>query len=239
MSETPPAPLDPQTKPKPRKDKRLPHFWRAVRFLAPHRRLVIISIACAFLVGLTFTTGLSTMLPILRVLLNGDTVKVWAGRIVAEQRLNVKLADDTESVRVDAVSAGPGADAGIKKGDVLGASAVVGSLADPAKRQAAVSIDGRVVTIALPELKWYYSAFYRTASVIPDNPVAAIAVVFGVMFSLGLIGNFVRFYQEYYSDKAGILAVNDIRRKLYDHVLHIPLGFFGLKGTSDVTSRLE
>ena len=238
MSQTPPAPLDPQTKPKPRKDKRLPHFWRAVRFLAPHRKLVIISIACAVLVGLTFTTGLSTMLPILRVLMNGDTVKVWAGRIVAEQRLNVKLADDTESVRVDAVAAGAGADAGIKKGDVLGASAVVGSLADPAKRQATVSIDGRVVTISLPELKWYYSAFYRTASVIPNNPVAAIAVVFGVMFSLGLIGNFVRFYQEYYSDKAGILAVNDIRRKLYDHVLHIPLGFFGLKGTSDVTSRL-
>jgi ABC-type multidrug transport system fused ATPase/permease subunit len=48
----------------------------------------------------------------------------------------------------------------------------------------------------------------------------------------------VRFVQEYFSDKAAISAVNDIRRRLYDHVLHIPLGFFGLKGTSDVTSRL-
>jgi ABC-type multidrug transport system fused ATPase/permease subunit len=48
----------------------------------------------------------------------------------------------------------------------------------------------------------------------------------------------VRFFQEYLSDKAAISAVNDVRRRLYDHVLHIPMGFFGLKGTSDVTSRL-
>ena len=30
----------------------------------------------------------------------------------------------------------------------------------------------------------------------------------------------------------------DIRRHLYDHVLHMPLSFFGTRGTSDVTSRL-
>src|SRR5437868_11395074 len=30
----------------------------------------------------------------------------------------------------------------------------------------------------------------------------------------------------------------DIRRHLYDHVLHMPMSFFGLSGTSDVTSRL-
>ena len=34
------------------------------------------------------------------------------------------------------------------------------------------------------------------------------------------------------------LAINDIRRHLYDHVLHMPLNFFEHSGTSDVTSRL-
>src|SRR5262249_34880251 len=33
-------------------------------------------------------------------------------------------------------------------------------------------------------------------------------------------------------------AVNDIRRRLYDHVLHVPLSHYNMKGTSDVTSRL-
>jgi hypothetical protein len=87
-------------------------------------------------------------------------------------------------------------------------------------------------------MEWYYGAFYRGCDLLPRHPVKAIAAIFGVMFALALLGNFVRFYQEYFSDKAAILAVNDIRRKLYDHVLHIPIGFFGLKGTSDVTSRL-
>ena len=50
-----------------KKEKSLAHFRRALNFLAPHRKLVIISILCALLVGLTFTGGLSTMLPILRV----------------------------------------------------------------------------------------------------------------------------------------------------------------------------
>ena len=49
----------------------------------------------------------------------------------------------------------------------------------------------------------------------------------------------MKFFQEYLSDKAAILAVNDIRRQLYDHVLHIPLSHFDLHGTSDVTSRLR
>src|SRR2546423_4544667 len=106
---------------RPKRDQSAAYFWRALRYLAPHRRLVIISIACAFLVGLTFTGGLSTMLPILRVLMSGETVQIWAGRLIAEHRLNVKLADTPEKVLVDRVHhQGAGASAGLKQGDVIG-----------------------------------------------------------------------------------------------------------------------
>src|SRR5690348_6641828 len=101
-----------------KRDKSVSSFWRALRYLAPHRRLVVISIGCAFLVGLTFTGGLSTMLPILRVLMNGETVQTWAGRLVAEHRLDVKLADTPEKVLVDHVHhAGAGHLAGLREGD--------------------------------------------------------------------------------------------------------------------------
>jgi subfamily B ATP-binding cassette protein MsbA len=56
--------------------------------------------------------------------------------------------------------------------------------------------------------------------------------------ALSFVGSTVRFFQEYLSDKASISAVTDIRRHLYDHILHTPLSFFGTQGTSDVTSRL-
>jgi ABC-type multidrug transport system fused ATPase/permease subunit len=72
----------------------------------------------------------------------------------------------------------------------------------------------------------------------PTHPVKAIGVVFGVIALLAVLGSVIRFFQEHLSDRAAIYAVNDIRRRLYDHVLHIPMGYFGLRGTSDVTSRL-
>src|SRR5207244_75002 len=53
-----------------------------------------------------------------------------------------------------------------------------------------------------------------------------------------VVGNIFRFFQEYLSDKAAISAVNDVRRHMYDHVLHMPMNYFGSSGTSDVTSRL-
>src|SRR4051812_36568978 len=127
------------TKPRDRREKRdksVAHFWRATRYLAPHRRLVIVSIACAFLVGLTFTGGLGTMLPILRVLMSGETVQVWAGRIVASERLGAKLADSSEKVLVDHVGhKGAAATAGLKQGDVL----VAGADAKPEQTLAAIS----------------------------------------------------------------------------------------------------
>jgi ABC-type multidrug transport system fused ATPase/permease subunit len=226
------------------------HFWRATRYLAPHRRLVVISVLCAFLVGLTFTGGLSTMLPILRVLMNGDTIQAWADRIIVEQRLGLKLVDDPKELRVARVNDdGVASAAGIKGGDaiaILPSTGVAGDLEMLARPQSesiplmVTHPSGQWVNpvVNLPPTRWYFAAFYRGAAILPTHPVRAIAAVFAFMFVLALVGNVVRFYQEYFSDKAAILAVNDIRRKLYDHVLHIPVGFFGLKGTSDVTSRL-
>lgn len=59
----------------PKKRGKNVHFWRACRFLGPYRRIVTISAVCAFLMGLIYTGGLGAMLPILRVLVNGDTVQ--------------------------------------------------------------------------------------------------------------------------------------------------------------------
>jgi ABC-type multidrug transport system fused ATPase/permease subunit len=235
-----------------KRDQSVAYFWRALRYLAPHRRLVGISIGCAVLVGLTFTGGLSAMLPILRVLMNGETVQTWSGRLVAEHRLNVKLADTPEKVLIDHVHhEGAAGRAGLKQGDLLSlsggedAEATLAALADPGMSEAKVAVQrpahpeqGGQIVVALPALEWQYAKFYGACQLLPRHPVKAIAAIFVVMFALALLGNFVRFYQEYFSDKAAILAVNDIRRKLYDHILHIPVGFFGLKGTSDVTSRL-
>lgn len=171
----------PADQPQPRRNKNA-DFWRACRYLYPYRRIVIISVFCAFWVGFIMTGGLGAMLPILKVLTEDQTVQSWVDSQIRE---NLKITSIDESM--------------------------------------------------LPA-KWKLAR--QAASFVPDDPVKAIAVVFGFIAVLTVIGNTIRFFQEYLSDKASISAVMDIRRHLYDHVLHLPMSFFGQRGTSDVTSRL-
>ena len=117
--------------------------------------------------------------------------------------------------------------------------AMLAQLADPAISKVALRTDkGRVFSGVMPELKWYIRLGRWVAYKMPSNAVAAIAAIFFLIMAMGVVGNVFRFFQEYLSDKAAISAVNDIRGALYDHVLNMPMSFFGSSGTSDVTSRL-
>ena len=73
---------------------------------------------------------------------------------------------------------------------------------------------------------------------LPSSPFWTIVTMFGIITLLAMVGNVFRFFHEYLSDKSAISAINDIRKRLYDHTLHLPLPYFGSHGTSDVTSRL-
>jgi ABC-type multidrug transport system fused ATPase/permease subunit len=228
------------------KKKKNADFWRACRFLYPHRRMVIISVLCALFVGAAFTSGLSTLLPIMRVLINGETVQSWANRQITQQRLGIKLVDNPARLQIAKIN-DPDDLKGLSEGDVIVSTArghgtpeeIIGELSSPQRHEAVLRTrDGRSVKVHLDDVPGYLSAGQRVAGHLPTNPVGAIGVIFGMIAILAIIGNIFRFFQEYLSDKAAILAVNDIRRKLYDHVLHIPMGYFGLKGSSDVTSRL-
>src|SRR5439155_1040054 len=103
---------------------------------------------------------------------------------------------------------------------------------------ARVDRPSEVVSTTLKPVPWRFHLLHDWAGRLPANPVAAIAVIFGFTMGLSIVGNVTRFFQEYLSDKAAISSINDIRRHLYDHVLHLPMEYFGLYGTSDVTSRL-
>src|SRR4051812_6788716 len=101
------------------KDKSVANFWRACRFLYPYRRIVAVSIVCALFVGAAFTGGISTMLPIMQVLLKGTTLQQWAHQHVAERRRGAVSSEQQAAavvvLRVTPKSAA--ARAGIQAGD--------------------------------------------------------------------------------------------------------------------------
>ena len=244
-----PAVVDPKSIAKREmKKKNLAEFKRSIRFLFPYKTLIILSFVSAFFVGLAMAGGLGTMLPILRVLISGDTIPNWANRTIVESRLGVTLADDPMDLRLVKVKAeGQAAAAGLRAGDALAPSVlgqnqteVLAQLSDPNAKSVVVHpAQGRDVTLTnLPGLSWYMVIARPMFQRFPVKPVPAIACVLGLCICISIFGNCIRFVQEYYSDKAAILAINDVRRRMYDHILHVPISFFGSAGTSDVTSRL-
>jgi len=223
-----------------RKAEKNSEFWRATRFLLPYRHLVVISIIAAFFVGAVATAGTTAILPILQVLLNHDKVSHWTDRQLAAGRLGVKFGEELEVERVAHVDKGPAKEAGIHSGDVLAnGRETIAKIADPSTSVMDVTTEkSGSHRVKLRAAAWWSQFARQIAARIPANPVWAITVLLGGVVGLAVVANSIRYFQEHYSDKAAILAVNDIRRKLYDHALHIPLGFFGKAGTSDITSRL-
>jgi subfamily B ATP-binding cassette protein MsbA len=243
------------SQPAPRKSKDTRDFWRACRFLFPYWPMVATSIFCAIFVSAAFTGGLSSLMPIMRVLIAGQTVAQWADGQIVQHRLEIKLADVADAVNVVHVEAnGRGARQGVNnldqftavgglplKGmnDTQRARAILSALSDPNRASATVTRPGReLISLQLENESLPYRVLRSLAGHCPQQPVKAIAAVLGVIFCLAMISNVASFFQEYLSDKAAVLAILDIRRRLYNHVLHLPMSHFGAAGTSDVTSRL-
>src|ERR1700722_1875871 len=104
------------------KNKSTADFWRATRYLRPYTDIVIISIISALFVGLAMAGGLGTMLPVLSVLIKGDTVPNWINRQIVQKRLDLRFSADSDSTDLRVIKVGAGktaARAGIKAGDAL------------------------------------------------------------------------------------------------------------------------
>ncbi|MDB5289674.1 MAG: Lipid export ATP-binding/permease protein MsbA [Phycisphaerales bacterium] len=232
-----------------KKEKRATHFWRACRFLYPYRGLVVVSILCAIYCGASATAGLGTLLPIMRVLVKGDTIATWMDREVTQHRLGVEFSDQVKDLVIVKIKPdSPAAQAGLREQEAILApptntrediSRLLATLSDPQAAAQTVHVkEGGDVQVTLPPVPPYFVKAKLIAGRFPTHPVKAIAAVFGIIAAMAISANFVKFFQEYLSDKSAVLAVNDIRRRLYDRVLHAPLSHFNLRGTSDVTSRL-
>ena len=217
-----------------------------MRYVGPYRRIVLISVFCAFFVGLATAGGLGTMVPIFNVLINGNTVADWANQRIIEKRLKIDVALEDGDLRVIRVNDdGIAYRSGLRKTDYLAHSVgdsrtILSQLSDPAVSDKTVyPAPNRPIHLAdLPPVPWHWAIARQILQRFPTGPIGSIAAVLAVCVAISLFGNFVRYFQEHYADRAAIYAVNDIRRRLYDHVLHVPMEFFGRAGTSDVTSRL-
>lgn len=256
------------------KDKSLRYFYRACRYLWPYRAKVTVSIVAAIFVGLAMTGGLTTMIPILQVMISGDTIQEWTYRQMAQHRLNVRFVSEPTMVQIALVTGDPAKSAGLKPGDQIlfipeppnAPPSPFPKNLDPSKLDSRTAAypsaeilrdiawtrgsgdgDGGTIQLTTPRgkvsvpltpISWYTDTALKVVELLPLRPVKSVGVIFGLLTIISLFGNVMRFFQEHLSDKAAILAANDIRQRLYDRVLRMPLSLLGQHGASDVTSRL-
>ncbi|MEM1012340.1 MAG: ABC transporter ATP-binding protein [Planctomycetota bacterium] len=264
MSEEKPV-LEYQSKRRPKKERRR-YVWRAVAYLRPYKRQVIVSIVCAFFAGGAFFGGLGAFLPVLQTLLNGDTPRMWVDRMVAEQRWGIDLADDPSELQIiddsglemelTISSTSKRTNKGVWPkfaGDDVEqnlSSLASGTPSDLAPydtdvvpyvnvpRGAIVSDYGSSTTVRQNDVSLHLRLLRRVVYLLPSSPVGAAAWIMGIALVLNIVSNLFRFVQEFISNKVALSAVNDIRRDLYDHTLRTPIAGFGRTGTGDVTSRI-
>src|SRR4051812_21704958 len=155
-------------------------FFRACSFLRPYLRIVAISVISAFFVGVVFSGGLGAMLPILRVLINQDTLKGWMDRQVLESKIGVTLADNESGqiIRID--SGGPAAGAGVRMNELV---------SDPTNAAYANAIDVGGKRITARPVAWYKLRAQRVANLFPRDrewgAVKTIAIIFLAVAALG------------------------------------------------------
>jgi ATP-binding cassette, subfamily B, bacterial MsbA len=218
----PPQPIDSQPPTKKKRSNR--DFWSATAFLWPYRKTVAISILCALLTGALTAGGLLALVPLMNVLVGGGTIAAFADEAVAERQYGMKIDRDGEEYVVQKLS--PDRPLLLHDG--------------PAKVGTRVHANDvyKIAENETSRVPLYLRLGRSIAKGLPTDPVYAIATMFGALFVLGIFGSITRFFQEYLSEITAITAINDIRKKLYDRMLHLPLGYFTRHGSSDLTARL-
>src|SRR5688500_2827671 len=160
------------------KKKRRKHtqFFRACRFLWPYRRMVTVSVIAAVFVGLVFSSSIGAMLPILRVLINNDTLASWMDRQVIGHKIDATLDDSDSGLIVRVKSDGRAAHMGVKKGDT-----VTDLAAAAYAPRVAVQTNVGVTQVPAHEVKWHLALGQRIAHWFPQDrewgAVKTIAII--------------------------------------------------------------
>jgi ABC-type multidrug transport system fused ATPase/permease subunit len=71
-----------------------------------------------------------------------------------------------------------------------------------------------------------------------DNKMRGVIIIILGMSVVTIFRCTARFYQTYLADKVAMTTVTHIREDVFSHSMHMPIGFFSSKGTSDTTSRI-
>ena len=79
-------------------------LWRVIKGVWPYRTAAIIGFLCALGVGLSYASGIATLLPVMKIFISTEGVHGWANQSAVQQRLHLQILNLSTSVQENALA---------------------------------------------------------------------------------------------------------------------------------------
>lgn len=234
---------------------RVREFFRIVALTRPYRKNLIIGLILTVAFAGLHTASIAGAFPVFQILLEEEGLHGWVNRTIAGHRLGVDFAPPNSPDVVHVIKVrrhGPAIDAGIR---------VLDPIADPGSRpikkllaELADAPPGAGVPVVVGTGEQRRDAVLRPTepdiqfrllrwsdSLLPDDQpdakIRTLSCILLVLVLLAVASNTCRFLGEAMIAGAVLRALMDLRDKLYEQTLHLPMAFFAGTKTSDVVTR--
>jgi len=245
-------------------------LFRVLQGVWPYRWRVVLGLLCALGVGLSYASGIATLLPVMKIFISTQGVHGWADQAAAESRLHMGLMNLDQSVHAKTLAviisrtghSTPAPLAKLSPGDRITRLAVLSSsglvkrtshhwqgmmriLAHAADNTAVqmtvASSSGAIIaspTLKMPGTHWYMWLFVDAISALPQSRWWCLFWVIVLFIILCVVGSAFRYLQQYISMTLAAKVVINLRRRMHNRILQLPMQYFSAHGTTDLTSRL-
>ena len=196
-------------------------FARVMRFMWPHRRKLFVSVGFAGIVAATWAASLLLAFPVIKVLLQGQTLDHWINNEITSA--NVEAAELGRQLDAHEASLGNAIEAEDE-------DAAHSFRRKRARTQAKLSS----VDWKLAALTWVKTEIIAQ---LPSDQFDTLALLFGALVGITIIKGICRFLQETLMGSVVELTVMDIRKSAFRHTLALDYQTLALDGTAQLMSR--
>jgi ATP-binding cassette, subfamily B, bacterial MsbA len=230
-------------------------FGRVVALTRNHRRGLIFGLIITVGFAGLHTISIAGTFPIFQVLLEKEGLHGWIDRAVVENRLGLTIAplsDDDVARIIKVEEGGVAAEAGIGAGDEIHSPTELAirpffdSLANTEDGGEILIVAGPPGTLReiplhpnAPEVQTKLLQWVATY-LPPDGPDSKLKTLGGILIAVVCIvifANILRFAGELLVATAVLRSMMDLRDRLYERILHLPMSYFSGGETSDLVTR--
>jgi ATP-binding cassette subfamily B protein/subfamily B ATP-binding cassette protein MsbA len=201
------------------------NFLRALRYVWPYRRRLVLSIVCALLAAALWGLNFLAIYPVLKLLASAQTPQVWVVEQVKETRGQIKgWEDESEKLARD-----------LQELDAMPPSKDRDKLhRDKQGKQLSLQ---RKLERANRDVWWLLVAKKYIDAYLPNDCFQTLAWVFGLVIIVVAVKGCFEFWQEVLVGSVINLSLFDLRNRFYRNSIHLDVDQFGEQGASELMAR--